>query len=56
MVRYVLTRRERPLFALNVLIPLKFRGTYAALAAPPNPPSLPMKLLKKTTVTEKDNS
>ena len=43
----LLTRNARPLFALNALIPLKFRGTYAVLTAPPNPPLLLTKLLKK---------
>ena len=42
-----LTRKARPLFALNTLTPLKFRGTYAVLIAPPNPPLLLTKLLKK---------
>ena len=35
-----LTTKERPLFALKVVIPLKLRGNIAALTAPPLPPLL----------------
>ena len=48
---YILpTVKERPLFALNVLNPLKLRGTYAVLTAPPMSPLLLMNLLKEGVI------
>ena len=40
-----LTTKERPLFALKVVIPLKLRGNIAVLTAPPLPPLL-LKILQ----------
>ena len=44
------TVRECLLFALNLLNPLKLRGTYAVLTAPPISPSLLMKSLKEGAI------
>jgi len=48
--KFSLTTKERPLLDLNVVIPLKLKGIFAAPTAPPLPPSLLLKVLQCRSV------